>query len=47
MAHAVTTLKLIRDGKSLKSWQLDYALQEFGDNPQAAIVDESARPGMP
>jgi hypothetical protein len=47
VANAVTTLRLIRDGKTLRSWQLDYALQEFGDNAQPAIVEESAPAAMP
>ena len=46
-AHAVTTLRLTREGKTLRSWQLDYALQEFGDNAEPAIPEESAPPINP
>jgi hypothetical protein len=46
-AHAETKLRLTRDGKTLRSWQLDYALQEFGDNAEPAIPEESAPPNNP
>jgi hypothetical protein len=41
-AHAATTLKLIVEGKEVRTWQQEFALQEFGDHALPAIVEESA-----
>jgi hypothetical protein len=41
-AHAQAKLTLISKGEEVRSWQLEYALQEFGDDAQPAIVEESA-----
>jgi hypothetical protein len=46
-AHAQAKLRLLSEGKEVRSWRLDYALQEFGDNPRPAIVEESAPPIRP
>lgn len=44
VAHATTTLKIVKAGKTLRTWRLDYALQEFGDDAKPAIVEDAAPP---
>lgn len=43
-AHAQAKLILFSEGKEVRSWRLDYALQEFGNSAQHAITEESAPP---
>ena len=43
VAYATTTLKIIKDGKTLRTWRLDYALQEFGNDAKPAIVEDAAQ----
>lgn len=46
-AHAETTLHLIVRGAETRVWQLDFALQDFGEDAQPAIPEESAPSGTP
>jgi len=43
-AHARAQLKSISNGAERRSWQLEYTLQEFGDDPKSVIVEETAPP---
>ena len=42
VAHASTKLKLIREGQTRRTWQLDYALQDFGEGARPAIEVDTA-----
>jgi hypothetical protein len=46
-AHAKAKLTVIRMGQEVRSWDLEYALNEFGGNAQPAIAEESAPPIRP
>jgi hypothetical protein len=46
-AHAQATLTILNKGIKVRSWDLEYALQEFGGNAKAVIVEESAPPIRP
>jgi hypothetical protein len=46
-AHAQARLAVVSKGKEVRSWKLEYALQEFGDNARPAVVEESALPVGP
>jgi hypothetical protein len=46
-AHAQAKLRVLSEGREVRSWRMEYALQEFGANPQPAIVEESAPPIKP
>jgi len=46
-AHAQATLTILNKGIKIRSWDLEYALQEFGGDAKAAIAEESAPPIRP